>query len=109
MKASLVIGSALLSLATLSGCHASVDVGNFKRISKSNLEQGLKDAVKEKQHFDLRSADCDGPLDGKVDATQKCTVVDDEGTKYSVLVTATSVNGDDIKFKYKAEPISKPA
>ncbi|MDM3950379.1 DUF4333 domain-containing protein [Mycobacteroides abscessus] len=104
-----MIASALLTMAALSGCHASVDVGNFKRISKDNLEQGLKDAVKERQHFDLRSAECDGPLDGKVDATQKCTVVDDEGTKYSVVVTTTSVNGDDIKFKYKAEPVDKPA
>ncbi|WJJ56072.1 DUF4333 domain-containing protein [Mycobacteroides abscessus] len=109
MKANLMIASALLFMAALSGCHASVDVGNFKRISKDNLEQGLKDAVKERQHFDLRGAECDGPLDGKVDATQKCTVVDDEGTKYSVVVTTTSVNGDDIKFKYKAEPIDKPA
>ncbi|MBB4852949.1 hypothetical protein HNP40_000315 [Mycobacteroides chelonae] len=104
----MTIGSALVSIAALSGCHASVDVGNFKRISKDNLEQGLKGAVKERQHFDLRSAECDGPLDGKVDATQKCTVVDDEGTKYSVVVTTTSVNGDDIKFKYTAEPIDKP-
>ncbi len=96
-------------MATLSGCHASVDVGNFNRISKSSLEQGLKDAVKEKQHFELQSSVCDGPLDGKVDATQKCTVVDDEGTKYTVLVTTTSVNGDDIKFKYKAQPVNKPA
>lgn len=109
MKASLLIGAALLSMSTLSGCHASVDIGNYKRITKENLEQGLKDAVKERQHFDLRSASCEGPLDGKVDATQKCVVVDDEGTKYSVLVTTTSVNGDDIKFKYKAEPVDKPA
>ncbi|SKI74622.1 DUF4333 domain-containing protein [Mycobacteroides abscessus] len=104
-----MISAIMLSITTLSGCHASVDVGNFKRISKDNLEQGLKDAVKERQHFDLQSAVCDGPLDGKIDATQKCTVVDDEGTKYAVVVTTTSVNGDDIKFKYKAEPISKPA
>ncbi|MBN7378446.1 DUF4333 domain-containing protein [Mycobacteroides abscessus subsp. massiliense] len=109
MKASLMIGSALLSMAALSGCHVAVDVGNYKRISKENLEQGLKDAVKERQHFDLKSAECEGPLDGKVDATQKCTVVDDEGTKYAVVVTTTSVNGDDIKFKYKAEPVNKPA
>lgn len=106
MKASLMIGSAMLSVAALAGCHASVDVGNFNRISKSSLEQGLKDAVKEKQHFDLQSAVCDGPLDGKVDATQTCTVVDDEGVKYTVLVTTTSVNGDDIKFKFKPQQIS---
>lgn len=104
-----MIGSALLSMAALSGCHVAVDVGNYKRISKENLEQGLKDAVKERQHFDLKSAECEGPLDGKVDATQKCTVVDDAGTKYAVVVTTTSVNGDDIKFKYKAEPVNKPA
>lgn len=104
-----MIGSALLSMAALSGCHVAVDVGNYKRISKENLEQGLKDAVKERQHFDLKSAECEGPLDGKVDATQKCTVVDDEGTKYAVVVTTTSVNGDDIKFKYKADPVGKPA
>ncbi|WP_237142788.1 DUF4333 domain-containing protein [Mycobacteroides abscessus] len=104
-----MIGSALLSMAALSGCHVAVDVGNYKRLSKENLEQGLKDAVKERQHFELKSAECEGPLDGKVDATQKCTVVDDEGTKYAVVVTTTSVNGDDIKFKYKAEPINKPA
>ncbi|SIM00510.1 Uncharacterised protein [Mycobacteroides abscessus subsp. abscessus] len=103
-----MIGSALLSMAALSGCHVAVDVGNYKRLSKENLEQGLKDAVKERQHFELKSAECEGPLDGKVDATQKCTVVDDEGTKYAVVVTTTSVNGDDVKFKYKAEPINKP-
>lgn len=81
-----------------------------RQLSKENLEQGLKDAVKEKQHFDLESAVCDGPLDGKVDATQTCTVVDDEGVKYKVLVTTTSVNGDDIKFKFKPQQISdKPA
>lgn len=79
------------------------------QISTEALQQGLKYAVKERQHFDLQGADCEGPLDGKIDATQKCTVVDDEGTKYSVLVTTTSVNGDDIKFKYKAEPINKSA
>lgn len=31
MKASFMIGSAILSMAALAGCRATVDVGNFKR------------------------------------------------------------------------------
>lgn len=70
----------------LAGCHVSVDVGNVNQISAERLAQGLRDAAKERQNIVLQSSECSGPLEGKVNATQRCTVVDDEGTKYAVLV-----------------------
>ncbi|MBN7458402.1 DUF4333 domain-containing protein [Mycobacteroides abscessus] len=100
--------AAIASVAiSLAGCHVSVDVGKVNQISAQRLAQGLRDAAKERQNILLQSSECSGPLDGKVNATQHCTVVDDEGTKYDVLVTTTSVEGTDIKFHYTADPISK--
>ncbi|SHS99937.1 Uncharacterised protein [Mycobacteroides abscessus subsp. abscessus] len=113
VKRSLVIGAAALSVL-LSGCHVSFSSGTDKeaekplipQIAQADLEQGLKDAVKAKQSIVLKESHCNGPLNGKIDATQKCAIVDDEGIHYDVLVTTTSVQGKDIKFKYAVEQTS---
>ncbi|TDZ82127.1 hypothetical protein DE4585_02656 [Mycobacteroides salmoniphilum] len=92
---------------TLAGCHANASVKKVNQISAEHLAQGLRDAAKARQNIVLQNVDCNGPLDGVVNATQSCTVVDDEGTKYDVLVTTTSVDGTNIKFHYTADQISK--
>lgn len=114
MKRSLVIGGAALSVL-LAGCHVTFSSDADKnadkaqlipQISQPDLEQGLKDAVKAKQSIVLKESHCEGPLNGKIDATQKCTIVDDEGIHYDVIVTATSVQGKDIKFSYAVKQTS---
>lgn len=114
MKRSLMIGAAALSML-LSGCHVtfSSDTGKetekahlIPQLSQAELEQGLKDAIKAKQNIVLNESHCDGPLNGTVDATQKCAIVDNEGIHYDVLVTATSVQGKDVKFKYAVKQTS---
>lgn len=48
MKAGLMIGSVPLSMAALAGCHASVDIGTTKEISREKLASGVSDALKAK-------------------------------------------------------------
>nr|WP_269087459.1 DUF4333 domain-containing protein [Mycobacteroides abscessus] len=56
--------------------------------------------------MELQKVECQGPLDGKLGATQKCTAIDDEGIHYDVEVTTTSVEGKDIKFNYSVKQTS---
>ncbi|SUA31700.1 Uncharacterised protein [Mycolicibacterium fortuitum] len=48
------------------------------------------------------SVDCDGDLDGKVGATQRC-VLTAGGTKMDVTVTTTSVEMNNVKFDVKVD------
>ncbi|WP_309224067.1 MULTISPECIES: DUF4333 domain-containing protein [unclassified Mycobacteroides] len=82
------------------------DTEKVQQISQAKLEKGLADAAKQKQNIVLKKVDCEGPLDGTMDATQKCKVIDDEGIHYDVVVKTTSVNGEDIKFTYTVEQTS---
>ncbi|SHP45001.1 Uncharacterised protein [Mycobacteroides abscessus subsp. abscessus] len=102
-KVGLLVGSALV--LSLSGCHVT-HFETVHQISTEGLQQGLKDAAKEKQKIELQKVECQGPLDGKLGATQKCTVIDDEGIHYDVVVTTTSVEGKDIKFNYSVKQTS---
>ncbi|QST88977.1 hypothetical protein PROPHIGD16-1_52 [Mycobacterium phage prophiGD16-1] len=102
-KVGLLVGSALV--LSLSGCHVT-HFETAHQISTEGLQQGLKDAAKEKQKIELQKVECQGPLDGKLGATQKCTVIDDEGIHYDVVVTTTSVEGKDIKFNYSVKQTS---
>lgn len=112
MKHSLIIGAAVLSMLP-AGCHVEFyvdkdkhDAEKVQQISQANLEKGIADAAKQRQNIVLQKVDCEGPLDGVVDSTQKCKVIDDEGIHYDVLVTTTSVQGTDIKFNYAVKQTS---
>ncbi|MBB4852951.1 hypothetical protein HNP40_000317 [Mycobacteroides chelonae] len=111
MKASLMIASALLSMAALSGCHASVDVGTTKEISKEKLANGVSDALKQKVGTTPSTSKCDGPLKGSKGDTQRCWISDSRGQVYGVTVTATTIDGDHIKFDIDVDdqPTNRPA
>lgn len=112
MKRNLAVGAALLSVL-LSGCTVEFfgdkdkrDAQMVQQISQAKLEKSIADTAKQKQNIVLQKIDCEGPLNGVVDATQKCKVIDDEGIHYDVVAKTTAVNGEDIKFTYTVEQTS---
>ncbi|MFT8180671.1 DUF4333 domain-containing protein [Mycobacteroides chelonae] len=106
-----MIGSALLSMAALSGCHASVDVGTTKEISKEKLASGVSDALKAKVGTTPTTSKCDGPLKGEKGATQRCWISDSQGQVYGVNVTTTTLDGGRIQFDIAVDdkPTDRPA
>lgn len=99
---------------TAAGC--SVNIGGKSestsatpKIPQSTLEIGLKKAINEKTGAPIKSVTCDGPLEGRVGATQRCIASFEtaDGLRAGVTVTTTSVNDTKINYDFKVddEPI----
>lgn len=92
-----VIGAS--AIFGVSGCSASFHAGlSDPEISKSDLEKKALEMLQKENGTAITSISCDGPLSGKVDATQSCTVTESSGTLTPVTVTVTSVEGTTVKF-----------
>ncbi|MBU9762936.1 DUF4333 domain-containing protein [Mycobacterium sp. TNTM28] len=94
--------SMLAMTALLGACSASVEVGKTAAVSKEQLDKTVKEKLEAQVGAKADSVDCDGDLEGKVGATQRC-VLTAGGTKMGVTVTATSVEGDNVKFDVKVD------
>ncbi|MGA5543170.1 DUF4333 domain-containing protein [Mycobacterium sp. NPDC051198] len=97
------IAAAIVVAAGLLGaCSAHIEAGSSAAISKEQLAKTVKEKLEAQVGEKADSVVCDGTLPAKVDATQKC-VLTAGGTKYGVTATATSVDGDNVKFDVKVD------
>lgn len=90
----------VVAAGLLGACSAHVEAGTSPGISKEQLGKTVKEKLEAQVGEKADSVVCDGTLPAKVEATQKC-VLTAGGTKYGVTVTATSVDGDNVKFDMK--------
>ncbi|OHU31727.1 hypothetical protein BKG76_00215 [Mycobacteroides franklinii] len=108
-----MISAALLSMAALTSCHVSFNVGTAKdlAISKEKLASGVSDALTAQTGTAPSTSKCDGPLRGEKGATQRCWISDSQSQLYAVTVTVTTVEGEHIKFDIAVDdkPTSRPA
>ncbi|WP_280832344.1 DUF4333 domain-containing protein [Mycolicibacterium frederiksbergense] len=81
----------------LGACSAHFDVGRTKAVSKDQLADIVKQKLEAQVGAEADSVVCEGNLSAKVGATQRC-VLTDGSKKYGVTATATSVDGDNVKF-----------
>ncbi|WP_067688732.1 DUF4333 domain-containing protein [Nocardia jejuensis] len=63
-------------------------------VSKSDVESKAGSVFHDKSHEDAKSVACDGDLDAKVDATQKCTITAGDGQAWAVTAKVTKVDDD---------------
>jgi Domain of unknown function (DUF4333) len=97
------VGAAMLIAAGLLGaCSAHVDFGKTAGVNKDKLAEVVKQKLEAQAGAEADSVVCEGDLPAKVDATQRCVLTAD-GTEYGVTVTATSVDGDNVKFDAKVD------
>ncbi|NKZ04073.1 DUF4333 domain-containing protein [Actinomadura latina] len=101
-----------LALAT-TACEVnkSVSIGT-KTVSAAKVENQI--VAKFSQPFDdggigPATAECPADLKGEVGATIECTVQDGNGRDYPLIVTVTSVEGDQVRFTMKEPPQPKGA
>lgn len=76
-------------------------------MSKDQLAKTVKEKLEAHAGAKADSVICDGDLQGKVGATQRC-VLSAGGGRVGVTVTTTGVDGNSIKFDAKVddEPMS---
>lgn len=82
-------------LATSGAVLALAAAGCSRSATEASVEEQLR------SQLGVESVDCPGDLDGTVGATLTCTATEATGT-VEVLVTVTSIQGDDINFRYEA-------
>lgn len=92
-----VLAAAALALT---GCSANVSLGGSS-VSQSDLEEESSKQLAN-DPANPPQVRCDGSLDNKVDATQKCQVQID-GRWVDYTATVTSVDGDNVKFDIRAD------
>lgn len=104
MRTSSVVGPAFVALTlSLTGCSVHVGGHVITQISKPALESQVIQAVKEKTGATITDSSCNGPLDGEVGATQRCTITINDGRKYGVNLTTAEVRGEHIAFDFKVD------
>lgn len=92
-----------VAAGVLGACSAHIEAGTSAGISKEQLAKTVKEKLEAQVGEKADSVVCDGTLPAKVDATQKCVLTAGGSTKYGVTVTATSVDGDNVKFDVKVD------
>ena len=105
MAASVRVGVAAVAVVAaglLGACSASMEVGKTAAISKEQLAKLVKEKLEAQVGEKADSVTCDGDLKAKAGATQTCLLTAG-GSKLGVNVTATSVNGDNVKFDVKVD------
>ncbi|MGV0888828.1 DUF4333 domain-containing protein [Mycolicibacterium sp. XJ766] len=97
----MLAASMLVVAGLLGACSANVHVGSTGT-PKDQLAKTVKEKLEAQAGKKADSVTCDGDLDAKVGATQRC-VLTVKGTKLGVTVTTTSVSGDNLKFDAKVD------
>lgn len=89
-----VLGVAAVGLA---GCSQYVEQAELeKQVSSSISQQGMP----------VDGVDCPDDLDAEVDATTTCTVTIQGGAEIKADITATSVDGDQVRFNIEPQQSS---
>ena len=106
-KCSLLAASMVVASSLLGACSANVEIGKKVEIPKDKLGAMVKEQLEAKFKAKADSLVCDGGLRGEVGATQRCLLTAGD-TKLGVTVTATAVDGDNVKYDVKVddEPMS---
>ena len=105
MRTFLAVPALLGALAlTTAACEVT------KTVSAANVEEQI--IAKFSGPFDdggigPATAECPDDLTGEVGATIECTVRDATGRGYPLIVTVTSVDGDQVRFNMKEPPQPK--
>ncbi|QRY47069.1 DUF4333 domain-containing protein [Mycolicibacterium boenickei] len=101
LAASMIVAAGLLG-----ACSANVEFGRTAGMSKDQLAKTVKEKLEADAGAKADSVTCDGGLEAKVGATQRCVLT--AGGRVGVTVTTTAVDGDSIKFDAKVddEPMS---
>ncbi len=96
-----VFVSVIASSVALGACSESAEVGSDS-VSRSEIEsQATAELTKEVGHAPA-SIVCPSDLDLKAGASQRCTLTDDDGTKYAMTATIDSVSDDNTaEWTYK--------
>ncbi|MQY28101.1 DUF4333 domain-containing protein [Nocardia aurantia] len=80
----------------LTACSGSVSVGT-RSVDKNEVAAQISGKLEQQVGQKPDSVTCPQNLPARTGATLVCTL-DDQGTKYDVTVTVTSVDGDQAKF-----------
>lgn len=105
MTSSMRVGAAaavVIAAGLLGACSAHFEAGKTAAVGKEQLAKVVKEKLETQVGAKADSVVCDDALPAKVDATQRC-VLTAGGKKYGVTVTATSVEGDNVKFDVKVD------
>lgn len=97
-----VVAAAVIVAGPLGACSAHFEAGTTAGIDKEQLGKIVKEKLEAQAGAKADSVVCDDALRAKVGATQRC-VLSAGGKKYGVVVTATSVDGDKVKFDVKVD------
>ncbi|MGV9797643.1 DUF4333 domain-containing protein [Mycobacterium sp. NPDC003449] len=101
-----VLAAAILVAAGLLGaCSSGADEPGG--VAKDKLASEVKTQLEAQVGSKADSVTCDGNLEAKVGATQKCELTA-EGAKLGVTVKATAVDGDNVKFDAKVDDEPMP-
>ncbi|OMC05180.1 hypothetical protein A5734_08455 [Mycolicibacterium fortuitum] len=97
-----VAATAVIAAGLLGACSAHFEAGTTAGVGKEQLAKIVKEKLEAQAKAKADSVVCDDALRAKVGATQRCVLT--AGTKkYGVTVTATSVDGDNVKFDVKVD------
>jgi Domain of unknown function (DUF4333) len=77
--------------------------GGVTTMSKAQLEKAVKDKLGTKTASTIDSVVCDGGIEGKVGATQACTVVTGAKSRRA-MVTVADTRGSDIALSIEIIP-----
>ncbi|CPU54748.1 DUF4333 domain-containing protein [Mycobacteroides abscessus] len=99
----LLVPAATVALAAiLPGCSSNVSVSAMG-VSKEQLADQTKQKLTAKVGVEPKSVVCDGPLDAKVGATQRCVLTAPDDSRIGVTVTASKVEGSTVEFDIQVD------
>ncbi|MFG2090003.1 MULTISPECIES: DUF4333 domain-containing protein [unclassified Spirillospora] len=101
---------ALFGALVLATTACEVNAGVTKTVSAEKVEEQI--VAKFGPPFDdggigPATAECGEDLKGEVGTTIECTVKDGNDRAYPVIITVTSVDGDQVRFNMKEPPQPK--
>ncbi|MFF3637170.1 DUF4333 domain-containing protein [Streptomyces sp. NPDC002250] len=96
--------------ALLSGCSASVNVGeSTPKLSADKLASTLSAKLAAATGRPKPDVTCPEDLKGKVGTTTRCTLTANDGSTLGITVKVTSVDDGKINFDFKADDKVSPA
>ncbi|MFE4613885.1 DUF4333 domain-containing protein [Streptomyces niveus] len=102
--------SAMAAGVLLAGCSGSVSVGtSTPKVSKDKLADTVAERLAATTGQAKPDITCPEALEGKVDATTRCTLTAADGSTLGVTVTVSAVDGDNVDFDIKADDTPTPA
>lgn len=93
MKWSLGIGGALVVVLSLSGCSKSLPADDIER--EIARQMSTQDFVPD--------VTCDEDLPGEAGATIECATTLSDGQQVEIVVTATEVSGDQVRYSFEVQ------